>query len=320
MSFGGTHLRDPALFPAGPDGSLCGTHDVVINLPGGPYRFFGLTKDQRAHVLRRFGACVADPPTNLDPSAQPGLLGRQGMVEVPLFRAPIDRFRPLNPSGSEIRLDLDHQPSSVRLAGHNFMARLEWSTLQNSAIWTSAQDAFDDAFEGVFENFFRVLVAYRLLALGGVLLHSAGVVGPNGANLFFGPTRSGKSTLAALALAASRTLLSDDLNALLPTESRIQVTGVPFTGDFPGTPQPLPSHRLAGLFLLRQSRETSIRSLKAGQGVAALLSCSPHTSPDRFRQMHLAENHQSILDRVPVYELSVAQHDSFEHLETILPS
>ena len=246
MSFGDEHLRYPDLFPARPGGSLWGNNDLVIDLPGGPYRFVGLSQDQRGHILRRFGACIIGTPAAVGYPAQPGLLGQLSMVEVPVFRAAPDEFSRGDTERTEIRLDLDHQPSAVRLAGPNFMARLEWSTLRRSAIWTSSGS--DGAFEGVFENFFRLLVAYRILALGGVLVHSAGIVGSRGASVFFGPTRSGKSTLAARALAASRTLLCDDLNALLPTESGFQAVGVPFTGDHPGTPNPLPYYRLAGLF------------------------------------------------------------------------
>ena len=60
--------------------------------------------------------------------------------------------------------------------------------------------------------------------------------------------------------------------------------------------------------------------MSAGQGVAALLSCSPHLCTDPCRQLQLGENIHSILDRIPVHELSVSKHDSFECLEVILPS
>ena len=59
-----------------------------------------------------------------------------------------------------------------------------------------------------------MLVAYRLVAAGGALIHSAGVTGGEGAFLLLGRSGAGKTTASRLCLARGAAVLSDDLNAV----------------------------------------------------------------------------------------------------------
>ena len=54
MSFGAGFLHNPDLFPARPAGEPWGDRELVLDLPGGPYRFSGLSADQVESALGRF--------------------------------------------------------------------------------------------------------------------------------------------------------------------------------------------------------------------------------------------------------------------------
>ncbi|HYH46069.1 MAG TPA: hypothetical protein VEG34_10305, partial [Thermoanaerobaculia bacterium] len=201
MSFGQSFLRNPDLFPARPAGEPWGARELVLDLPGGPYGFSGLSADQEETALARFG--------DLRLASEPA-----PAVTTSVFRAAAEDFREIDTRGWEYGLDFDSGPSSVRLAGLDLVGRLDWRPALRGALWTSV--GAGDRFPGIFENFCRVLVAYRLHELGGAVIHGAAVVDGGEALLFAGPSGAGKSTVSRMALERGLALLSDDLNALLP--------------------------------------------------------------------------------------------------------
>ena len=190
MSFGRTFLANPDLFPARRSGEPWGDRRLALDLPGGPYLAAGLSVAQEAAVRERFGDLCRDA-------------GDETGVEVLVFRAsPVD-FLPVDTRGWDYALDLDHAPRAVRLAGLGLMARLDWAPALAGALWTP--EAAGERFAAIFENLLRVLTAYRLVELGGAVLHSAGLVdlgdpGDPGdhrrAFLFLGPSGAGKTTVA----------------------------------------------------------------------------------------------------------------------------
>src|SRR5437868_1155549 len=159
--FGGGFLVNPDLFPARRSGEAWGSREIALTLPGGPYRFSGLNPDQEAAVRERFGGYCVDCGSE------------KTAVDSVLFRAAEADFRTIDVRGWEYALDLDAAPESVRLAGLRLVGRLDWRPGLAGALWTP--DGGGVAFAGIFENFLRVLVAYRLHALGGVVLHCAAV-------------------------------------------------------------------------------------------------------------------------------------------------
>jgi len=180
MSFGERFLVFPDLFPARRAGEPWGDRRVALDLPGGPYLLSGLSARQEQAVAERFGALVrAAPDTSADSPAA---------VRGALFAAPASDFRPIDTRGWEYAMDFAHAERSVCLAGLHLMARLDWAPVLGGALWTSEEG---DLFPGICENFLRVLVAYRLIELGGAVLHSAGVADGDGAFLFLGPSGAG---------------------------------------------------------------------------------------------------------------------------------
>lgn len=278
--FGAGFLVNPDLVPARRSGETWGTRELLLTLPGGPYRFTGINSAQEEAVRHRFGAYCAAA----------SLRAPSESVESVLFRASEDDFRTFDVRGWEYGLDLDAAPDSLRLAGLRLVGRFDWRPQLMGALWTP--DAGGRPFAGIFENFLRVLTAYRLQELGGAVLHCAGIATLDGARarLFLGRSGAGKSTLSRLAQERGATVLSDDLNALMPGEAGPRVEKLPFTGDYGDTRTPAPPVPLAGLYRLEKAAEDGLRPLSRAEAVACLLACSPYVNADPHRRDGLLAN------------------------------
>jgi len=271
---GEAFLANPDLFPARRAGEPWG--DAVIDL------------------VRRFGAyCREGGP----PAARADTAGVESLV----FRAAEADFRTIDVRGWEYALDLDAAPEAVRLAGLRLVARLDWRPGLCGALWTP--DGGGAEFAGIFENFCRVLVAYRLLERGGAVLHCAAISDRGGARLFLGRSGAGKSTVSRLALARGLTVLSDDLNALFPGGGEARppfVEKLPFTGDYGDSRSPSPAAPLAGLYRLAKSEADSLQPLSRAAAAACLLACSPFVNADAHRRERLLANLLALLPAGPV--------------------
>lgn len=282
MSFGQIFLRNPDLFPARLAGEPWGDRELVLDLPGGPYGFSGLSADQEETALARFGDLR---------------LASGAAVTTSVFRAAAEDFRGIDTRGWEYGLDFDFGPASVRLAGLDLVGRLDWRPGLRGALWTSAGSG--DRFPGIFENFCRVLVAYRLHELGGAVIHGAAAVDDGKALLFAGRSGAGKSTVSRLALERGLTVLSDDLNALLPGPV---LAGLPFTGDLDKADSRA-RYPLRALLRLEKDTEDRLRPLRRAETAACLLACSPYVNADPNRHAALLSTLLDLVDGVPAYAL-----------------
>jgi hypothetical protein len=283
MPFGDAFLTRPDLFPARRAGEAWGDREVTIALPGGPYRFTGLAGVQVGAVRERFGAyCIESS---------------EAILETRVFRMAEDEYREIDTRGWEYGLDLDAGPDSVRLAGLRLSGRLDWRSNPGAgltgALWTP--DAGSDFFAGIFENFFRVLTAYRLLEEGGLLVHGAAVAARGRALLALGRSGAGKTTFSRLALAQGAEVLSDDLNALRRTAAGTVVEKLPFTGDLGEGGAPAGPFPLAALLRLEKSPDDEAIPLGRAQSIALLLACSPFVNVDPHRREALLANLTALL-------------------------
>jgi hypothetical protein len=298
MEFGEKFLRFPDLFPTRRSGESWGSEALVIDFVGGPYLFTGLDPRQVEATRERFGELCHEGSSEDKPE-----------VSTRLFRMGRDEFVPFDLQGWNYTFDRDYGEHSVRIAGLQFLGRVDWDPDLVGALYTSEVES--SSFQCLFENYFRVLVSYRLLALGGVLLHSAGIVSFHRAHLFLGPSGAGKTTISRLGLATGRTVLSDDMNALCPDdEGQARVEKLPFAGDLGRTPSPRSSYPLASLNRLRQG-EDAVRPLARAEAVATLISCAPFVNGDSWRLDQLVENLKSLLSSFPAQELTFSMAGSF---------
>lgn len=283
MTFGDAYLTRPDLFPARRGGETWGDREVTIALPGGPYRFGGLAGPQIAAVRERFGAYCQE-------ASSPA-------VESLVFRMAEGEYREIDTRGWEYGLDLDAAPASVRLAGLRLSGRLDWRPQFGAgltgALWTP--EAGSDRFAGIFENFFRVLTAYRLLEEGGLLVHGAAVASQGKALLALGRSGAGKTTFSRMALARGAEVLSDDLNALRRTAAGTVVEKLPFTGDLGDSNAPAGPFPLSALLRLEKSPGDEVVPLRRAESIGLLLACSPFINVDPHRREALLANLATLL-------------------------
>jgi hypothetical protein len=285
MGFGDQFLTEPALFPARLAGTPAGEGQLVVDVPGGPYVIRGLSGRQYEALAQRYGERASDPAT---PS---------GGTEMRVFRAEPHEFVTVDRHGWVNSFDFGYRERSVDIVGSQVMAQIRWTPALTAALWTALEDCSE--FLEAFENCFRVLSAYRLLEVGGVVLHSSCVVDSGRAWVFFGHSGAGKTTIARRALTSGRTVLSDDINALRATDSGTQVEKMPFAGELGHTNERAGPFAVASLSRIEQSTHDRWRPLSAGTAVASALSCIPFVNGDPYRLPILMDNLETLVRTTP---------------------
>jgi hypothetical protein len=222
-------------------------------------------------------------------------------------------FRDFDMEGWTYSLDLDSTPERLRLAALQFAALVPWTSDVRAGLWTSVEDRW---FQGVIENYLRVLVAHRLLLCDGVLLHSAGVVIDDSAFLFIGASGAGKSTLAGKALGAGAPVLSDDLNAVVGLSSNPAVAQLPFTGDLRNQSTFDDTVPLRGIFVLNKGNSVSCEPLSVGEAAAAIVATAPFINRGVENLDVLVASAVGLAARVPAARLYSAEASSFEKIRS----
>ncbi len=286
MVFAEDYLRNPSVFPLDFEGTPWGERLVTIDFAGGPYQFEGLNRDQEDAVRHRFvGFCL---DVRREPSA--------GLPTTLLNFDPA-AFKTVDFSDSDYTFDRLYLEDEVHLAGMNFLARIARAPGLSASLWTSTHRRGDFPF--IFENVFRVLVTYRLLELGGAILHSACVARDGRAYLMLGHSGAGKTTFSRMALAAGWEVLSDDMNAVRQEGGRWVVEKLPFAGDLGQTPCRSNRYPLAGVFRLNKSDNNRLSPWSRGQAVAKALTCSPVVNDDPYRTEPLLNALETMMASIP---------------------
>ena len=303
MSFGTTCLVDPSRFPDTLDaGSRWGEGVLDLELPGGPYRFVGLEANQESLVRRVLGPRVIDDPGSVAVTTQ-------------VFRAEREEFLDFERVDWKILIDVDYHPQGVSLAAHQWMGRLDWSDGFRGSLWTPVTEG--SAFTDLFENFFRIAVAYRLLAEGGLLVHSAGVADDSGGYLFPGASGNGKSTISKISLAEGRAVLSDDGNAVFFADEpesgqrRLWVQSLPFGGEMRDRVQPLAAVPLRRLAALIKGTPNRLETMGRAEASALLLGCTPFVNGDPHRLWDLLSTIEEVLGSVEGRRLTFTKTGGF---------
>ncbi len=302
MSFGQAYLSLPDLFPARQSGEAWGETDLTLDLAGGPYRIENLSGPQAGALLSRFGSFASTVE-----------VGAGSPLRIRVLRADRRDFLGREAGRSwRYSLDMSYEPRAVKVATYEFMGRLDWHSGLTAALWTPLERGPE--FGRACENFFRVVVAYRLVEEGGALLHSAGVVDRNQAYLFLGRSGAGKTTVARLSLLAGRLVLSDDMNGLRRTAQGLLVEKLPFAGDLGGSTGSRTVHPLRRLLRLEKGDEISLRPLGAAESLSLLIACSPYVNADPHRMDQLTANLVALIREFPVAALTFTPDPTFWRL------
>lgn len=301
--FGASFLHHPEHLPGRTGSRAWGRCRLVVHFAGGPYAFVGLARSQRDAIRARFSDYAGTPGTT------PAVVTR-------VRRIPEAAFRRFDLAGWRYAMEFEARPEWVRAVGLTFVSRLEVGPTLSATLWTSL------AGEGLFlegiENTFRVTAAYRLLQLGGALLHSAAVVVAGRAYLFLGPSGTGKTTIATNASAAGFAVLSDDMNAVAPSREGTMVEKLPFAGLLGTDPAPAQPFRLGGVYRLRQAPHLALRPVGHAEMVGYAAACAPYLNADPHRTPALLEALASLLRQVPRGVLEVARDTPFDQVAALL--
>jgi hypothetical protein len=293
MIFGESFLAEPDLFPARQSGEPWGPERVVIHFAGNAYVCDGLSAAQAGGLRAKFGPLARDEADEARPT-----------VYLRVFRVAPEDFV-VDEREWEFEFDLDYGSDAIGVAGFHMMGRLDFSPRLSAALWTSEDGLFVE--RSIFENMLRIVVAYHMLQQGGVLLHSAAVGDDRGAHVFFGPSGAGKSTICRLGVAARRSVLSDDMNALRIDRDSVVVEKLPFAGDFGGSADTAEGFfPVRGLYRLEKGQTYATRTLKPASAVAALLECAPFVNRNPFRYEALVRTLEDLHARLPVQVLTFA--------------
>jgi hypothetical protein len=303
MNFSCTFLHDYAVFPTSQEGEPWGLEQVAIALAGAIYRCAGLSHRQATALRQRFGPLLISPRESAQTTET---------TTIDVFRADPDDFRAITLKGWEVTFDFAFAPNAVAVAGLYCMARLDWMPKLKVALWIPAEDGLMDF--STFENILRMVVAYRLLDEGGVLLHSAAVANPAGAHVFFGPSGAGKSTISRLGLDMGYEVLSDDLNALRISANQVIVDKLPFAGDLGQNATLQGTYPVRSLCRLHKGPEPALENLRPAAALAALSASAPFVNRNPFRQNELIDKLSLLNERLPIQALTFARDNGFWHL------
>lgn len=288
MSFGERFLHYPDLFPARAVGEAWGPHSLTLDIAG-PVCFKGLSQAQLSAAEQRFG-CSAETS---DATVIPVRVIRMREQEFILF----DR------TGWTYTLDIDYQSNHVRISGYNFAGLISFKPTPSAALWTFEESS--DEFPSIFENFYRILVAYQALFRGGLLLHSAGILLGGKAHVCYGHSGAGKSTLSGLALQTGHQILSDDLNLIVDVDNP-RVRRIPFAGEFGRAPIGPEIHPLGGLYRLRQG-ENQRERISPAMAFGSIIASAPFVNRDPYRYARMAEITERLLENFEPAQLTFSK-------------
>ncbi len=277
----------------------------IVELPSGSYRFHGLNEAQVIALGRRYHWYLVNASQFDDL-----------VIDVHGFAHPT----PIAPEAFSVNGEyapiLERTPDRLTITGINFRAIVEWGRPIRAILALTPEDQLN-----AVGNFLRIVSAYRVLSKGGLLLHSAGLVLDGRAYLFAGRSGAGKTTLTRKAHEAGASILSDDINIVLPGEDGcFRAYPVPFAGDFGQTPdlQSPGGYPLAALCFLEQGGAATLESLSNAAAAARLVAACPFVNTDPDQSLDLLEVTANLVRRIPVYKLISRREDDFDLIHALL--
>ncbi|MBA7605097.1 hypothetical protein ES703_12226 [subsurface metagenome] len=157
-------------------------------------------------------------------------------------------------------------------------------------------------------NFLRIIYNILITKEGGLVLHACGIVKDNKTYIFFGPSQSGKSTVAHLS--TNCTTLSDDLIVIKRVNGSCKVFGTPYWDRLKEDQGKNGVFEIAGLFKLVKDNKTYLKRLSYSQGLAEVFTLPG--IPKELQPIDRLLNISSHLIReVPCYELHFLPNKSF---------
>ncbi len=271
-----------------------GRHVITLSFADTVYRFEGLSRSQRDVALGRF------EPLVIADTLDPAILTR-------VWRADVAAFQPRPPRAWDYELAISYGPSDLRVSGLEFTATVDREPLGAELITSND----DQEFLGPFENLLRVLVVYRLLAQGALVLHSAAITDEEHGFLLFGRSGAGKTTICRLSQPLGLRVLSDELNALWPTNGGFALRPMPFAGDFGDAAISVAPSPLTGIYALEKAAEPKTRPCGSAEAIARMIAACPYANADPYIGDTLVERIALLQGQYPLRVLEFAKDPRF---------
>jgi hypothetical protein len=200
-----------------------------------------------------------------------------------------------------------YQPLSPALIAPSFRAG-EGAIRRGKLVIVSEADEY--GFLGSIENYLRVAYSWLCIERNGFLLHACGIIRKGKAYVFFGPSESGKTTVAMLS--RKWTILSDDLVIVLRINNQTRAFGVPFRGE---APFPFVSKNenapIAGFFELHKSSFFRLEKLSRPLALAKLVSNIPFLSGNLIIYEKMISVCNDVISDIPCYTMYFTKDCSF---------
>lgn len=281
-----------------------GNETVKLDFPGGPYTLNGLSAIQAKDLDERFTHyCIP-------------ISDERNSVQIKVFKGPDNPQSQRILDSGEFTLDLEHFGSGTLVNGLQFSGSIDFLPDMRGYVSTPANEA--GRTDSVFENYLRLMVAYRMLQQESLMLHSAAIVINDYAYVFYGISGAGKSTISEMAANAGFEVISDDLNAVFLTGNGASVRKLPFTGTFSESTCKKESYPLKAIFTLRKGISNETRPVGRTQSLASLIVCSPFVNANGFMLEALQDRLLQLLGRIPVGELVFTKDNGFDEISKLL--
>ncbi len=191
-------------------------------------------------------------------------------------------------------LGLSFSGEEVIIRADEFFGRMDLSKRKGEV------DLLPPYAKGSLANFLRNIYNILITREGGLILHAAGIVKDNRAYIFFGPSQSGKSTVAQLS--KDYIILSDDLIVIKRINGSCKVFGTPYWDRLKESQGKRGVFEIAGLFKLVKDNKTCLKRLPYSQGLAEVLTL-PGIPKEHQPIAKLLSISSLLIREAPCYEL-----------------
>ena len=146
----------------------------------------------------------------------------------------------------------------------------------------------------------RFLCSIMLMKKRGFLLHASAVLDGRSSYIFFGPSESGKTTIARLS--RGKTILTDETAAIARHNRSYKAYATPFFGDY-GNVEKNANGPLKAVFFIKKSDRFEHKYLKPGEAVKQLFCNAIRVADDPGISKEMFLSFEDITKKVPFYEL-----------------
>jgi hypothetical protein len=283
-----------------------GTEIVTLRIAGQHYLFSGVTRGQQPRLEHHF-SCPADNSQTGSAVAETSMLCGTIPCNDPIYYCIDNQYTPI----------CRYRRDGLDIEGYGFQAEISLNDQKKCQLITRTEQEATSTF--IFENYLRILAAYTSLKLGGLFLHSAGIVVNKRAFLFIGRSGAGKTTICRQAMESGHTILSDDANIALPAGSGFQAGPVPFAGELGQVNTDfVTTWPVAGIFWLEQRAKAAIEAVDPARQTAKMLACCPVVNVDPFRLDPLLNTIEKFLQQVPLRTLCFRRDQPFAVIRELL--